>query len=284
MELRKNPPDILQALHIYTNLYVVATARMLGLFEVGAIRTDGLREINELGVAGQLSLKTPRVIAVNSRAALRNATEMGVPHTRLCFLPNVVDTDKFKPETRKDNSPIRLIAVGRLVEQKRFDRFLNIIARVQKQTSRKIKAIIVGDGPLRGSLEKKVAALRLLPEVVEFAGLVPDMGPIYQKAHILVLTSAWEGTPNVLLEAMASGLAVVATRVGGVPEIIQQGDTGYLTDPDDESSMTTPLLELIANRSLRMELGSRARQYVVANHSLTRLPGFLKELYGVALE
>jgi glycosyltransferase involved in cell wall biosynthesis len=82
---------------------------------------------------------------------------------------------------------------------------------------------------------------------------------------------------------MASGLPVVATRVGGVPEVIRDGETGYLVMPDDNKSMTEMLLALINNEQLRREMGNRARKYVESNHSITRLPVLLEDLYNKAL-
>src|SRR5882762_5849080 len=100
--LREQRPDVLQSQHFYTNLYAVAAARALGLREVGAIRCDGTSEVRDHGVVGgYLSLRAPRVMAVNSRAAIQNAIALGAVAERLCLLPNVVDTDHFKFVTRQ---------------------------------------------------------------------------------------------------------------------------------------------------------------------------------------
>ena len=109
------------------------------------------------------------------------------------------------------------------------------------------------------------------------------MSSVYHQAAICVLTSDFEGTPNVLLEAMASGLPVVATRVGGVPGIVRHGETGFLLDPDDLDGLTAALVELVRNSQLRTGMGRRARTYVEENQSLHRLPVYLSELYQKAL-
>ena len=100
---------------------------------------------------------------------------------------------------------------------------------------------------------------------------VQDMRQIYDQADILVLTSDFEGTPNVVLEAMASGLPVVGTRVGGVPEVVRHGETGYLVELDDNEQIADTLLTLIDSIQLRAEMGSRARN-MCANHSKGCLP------------
>lgn len=125
--------------------------------------------------------------------------------------------------------------------------------------------------------------LGLLPEVVEFTGAVSDMTAVYREADLLVLASDWEGTPNVLLEAMACGLPVVATSVGGVREIVQHGTTGYLVEPRNVGMMVDRVMELCGEASLRAAFGRGGRQYVLANHSPSLLPRFLQELYGAAL-
>jgi glycosyltransferase involved in cell wall biosynthesis len=282
--LREHRPDVLQSQHFYTNLYAVAAARALGLREVGAIRCDGTSEVRDRGVlAGTLSLRTPRLIAANSRAAIRNAIALGTPAERLCLLPNVVDTDHFKFVTRREQETIRLIAVGRLVEQKKLNLFLKMIARIRQRSRLIVRAAIFGDGPEKAQLETLARELGLFPDVVQFKGIVPDMAAVYREADILVLTSDWEGTPNVVLEAMASGLPVVARRIGGVPEIIEHGKTGFLADSDDVDALANCLLVLSANSQLRMEVGRRAAEHVSANFSPRQLPAFLTNIYAEAL-
>lgn len=278
--LREQRFQVVQSQHFYTNLYAATAARMLGMREIGAMRNNAVSEVQANGaVLGRLSLRLPRVIAANSQTAIDNAITMGVPASRLYFLPNVVDTDQFSPRARGADTTIRLITVGRLTEQKRLDRFLSIVANLRRWSAAKIKATIVGEGPLRGQLERRADDLGLLGGGVEFRGAVSDMTALYQEADILVLTSDWEGTPNVLLEAMASGLPVVATRVGGVPEIVRHGETGFLSDAQDESSLENWVLKLITAPALRKEMASRAREYVLKNHSPLGLPERLERLY-----
>jgi glycosyltransferase involved in cell wall biosynthesis len=285
--LRDNPPDVVQSQHFYTNLYAVVAARVLGCREVGAMRSDCLSEVQASGaVLGRLSLRVPRTIAANSQAAIRNAIKLGVPSGRLQLLNNVVDTDRYRPTNgrRKIGGPVHLIAVGRLDRPKRFDRFLAIMARLRKLTATRIKATIIGEGSLRTVLERQAAELGLLDGLVEFRGAVSDMPAVYQEADILVLTSDYEGTPNVALEAMASGLALVATRVGGVQEVVRHEQTGCLVDADgDGEPLVSQVLRLIHDEQSRIEMGRRARAYVSANHSPERLPSALRSVYEVAL-
>jgi glycosyltransferase involved in cell wall biosynthesis len=272
--------DVFQSQHFYTNLYVVATARMLGLCDIGAIRNDGKSELRDTGfIGGRLNLHLASVLAANSQSAIRTLSERGTATRYLHFLPNVVDCDHFKPCPNSGNSSVRILTVGRLVEQKRTDRFLTVLKQIKTRTKDPVLGSIVGDGPLRKSLEAQASEMGLTPETLTFKGIVADTANLYQSSDILVLPSDWEGTPNVVLEAMASGLPVVANAVGGVPEIIQHGETGYLIQPGDDAAMADAVLALANDAELRHTIGRRAREYVLEHHSLARLPVFLEGLY-----
>jgi glycosyltransferase involved in cell wall biosynthesis len=248
------------------------------------MRNDGASEVKATGrVVGSLSLRAPRMIAANSRGAIRTAIRLGVPSARLQLLPNVVDTDHFKPASRRTDGPVRIVGVGRLVQQKRFDRFLSVLAQVQRHAPNMTKTLLVGEGPERAKLEKQALDLGLLPDAIDFRGNVTDTAALYRAADLLLLTSDHEGTPNVIMEAMACGLPVVATRVGGVPEIVQNGETGFLCDPADEDGLARAILKLIADPALRRRMGAEARDFIDAHHSPHRLPEFLVGLYKTAL-
>lgn len=282
-KLRDRPTDLLQSQHFYTNAYVVAAARILGLREVGTLRSDGPFEVRATGpLGGYLCLRGPRMMTANSRNAIHNAVAMGVPPHHLRLLPNVVDTNEFRPQSHPQDNCVRLVAVGRLGKEKRFDRFLRVVAQLQHRSSIPVRGVIVGAGPQRAQLEQLAGRLGLSPGAIEFRGVVTDMTSVYREADVLVLTSDREGSPNVILEAMASGLPIVATKIGGVPEIVQQGLTGYLTDVDDLEAMTAVLLELVDNPSLRNHIGRAGREYVSAHHSLEHLPDLLEDLYEAA--
>jgi glycosyltransferase involved in cell wall biosynthesis len=287
-EVSKDRPAIIQSQHSFTNLYAALTGRALGLRSIGAIRNDGIREIQPLGrVVGRMSLRLPHTIAANSRSGIRNAVARGTAPSRLHLLRNVVDTDYFTPSLHTFNGVVKLAAIGRLKEQKRFDRFLRVMARVEKIESRlgrTVKATITGVGPLKKQLERQAAELGLLGRVVEFKGNLTDTCVVYRWADLLVMTSDWEGTPNVALEAMATGLPVAATGVGDLPEIIKDGETGLLADPENEDRMTDNLLTLIRDARLRVTYGLRAREFIVANHSLSQASRSLQHLYQAALQ
>ena len=178
-----------------------------------------------------------------------------------------------------------LLAAGRLTPEKRFDRFLSIVYRL-RQLGLNVRGWIVGptrgNEGLRPQLERQAAALGLLPEGLQFLGNIADMPSIYRQSTISVLTSDHEGTPNVLLEAMAAAVPVVATNVGGVPEILKHGETGFLVPAEDLNAQVAALARLIRDADLRARMGAQARSYVQENHSVERLSVHLSSLYEAA--
>jgi glycosyltransferase involved in cell wall biosynthesis len=279
-ELQQHPPDIVQCAHFYTSMYGITAARILRLREVGAIRTDLRREISKPDpLSAKLSLRLLRRIAVASKAAIRQAVAHGVPTNRLYYVPNVVDTDEFRPGGDTSGGVVRLLTIGRLHPDKRHDRLLGIMAAAVKQARHEMALTIVGEGPLRLQLKAEAARLGLLPGMASFHPAVPHVGTLYRDANIFVLASDYEGTPNVILEAMACGLPVVATSAGDVPEIVVDGETGYLSPPDSEDVFVDRLLKLVHDEKLRVTMGDRARGHVETHFARNTLPPQLEEFY-----
>jgi glycosyltransferase involved in cell wall biosynthesis len=281
-EVRRFKPRVVQAQHFYVNLYSAVAARLSGSREIGAIRSNVISEVADVGgPLGNASLRWPRMLASNSRSAMRNLVNLGVPESRLFFLPNVIDTSRFAPGASPPSAAFVILGLGRLVPVKRFDLFLQTLAQLKSKFP--IRGIIAGDGPLRKELENQAGQLGLLPETVEFMGRVSDPVDLYRRASLLLLTSDHEGTPNVVLEAMASGVPVVATRVGDVPELLGNGERGRLVAPGDLYGLVTAIGYLLDDSQSRTRLAAQARDYVRSQHSLTALTEHLTSLYSLTL-
>jgi glycosyltransferase involved in cell wall biosynthesis len=287
-ELIKEPADVIQSQHFFANAYAGLAARLLRLRGIGAMRSDGNLEMKINGRLGsRLNLHLPEIIAANSQVAIEQVMARGVPGSRFYFLPNVVDTEHFKPATdAPPMKPIVLMASGRLVKLKRFDRIISITARMRNELKLDVRTMIVGppqDQNLRNELEKQCLTLGLAQDHVQFVGGVADMVPYYRRAMVFVLTSDFEGTPNVVLEAMASGLPVVSTNVCGAQGIVQDGRTGFIRERDDFDGLAEAVAGLVTSPSLREQIGQQARKYIEQNHSIHRLPGYLAGLYDIAV-
>jgi glycosyltransferase involved in cell wall biosynthesis len=286
-ELRADPPDLFQCQHFFANAYVGVCSRFLRVPGLGAMRNEGEVELRRNGrIGGWLNLRLPGMIAANSRLAIRQAAARGFPASRLFFLPNVVDTEQFKPAPVRPAGTVTLMTVGRITGQKRFDRFIELLSRLRRGGGPAVRGVIVGpaqEPELRRALESQAARLGLPSAALEFAGAVSDMPSCYSQAHICVLTSDFEGTPNVLMEAMAAGLPVVATRVGGVPDLVRHGENGFAHETGDFDGLALSVDQLVRSENLREEMGSRAREFIERHHSVERLPVFLSELYARVL-
>jgi glycosyltransferase involved in cell wall biosynthesis len=284
-EIRAFDPDVIQSQHFYTNIYCGVAGKALGIPNIGAVRNDGVSEIKANGRwLGKLCVTLPDCIAANSRNAIRNLTTLGYREGKLVLLPNVIDTNRFKARNKSATAaPFTILGLGRLERQKRFDRFLEIVTTLQAKIKSPVRAIIAGEGSLRSEIEAQAKPARQKGVEIELPGRVSDPLKLYQAADVLMLTSDWEGTPNVIMEAMARGLPVVATNVGGIADLIKDGETGLLFEPNDIPIAVTALERLAREPRLAPEIGRCARAFIEEHHSSILLPAILAELYKTIL-
>lgn len=279
-EIRRLRPSIVQSQHFYTNFYAAVAARLLGIPSVGAIRNDLHLELAANGrILGRLCLWLPDLIGANSAVAVGNAEKTGIARDRLWLIPNTVDTVRFHPAPGP--AEFRILSIGSLKPVKRFDLVLNAVASLRRKGIA-VSAVLAGDGPLREQLARQAVDLGIAG-AVEFSGAVADVAPLYRQASVFVLASDHEGTPNVILEAMASGLPVVATAVGGVPALISSGESGFLVPAGRQDELNAALEKIAADKMLGEKLGARARSFVEANHTSTGVVRALEGIYRAAL-
>jgi len=168
--------------------------------------------------------------------------------------------------------------IGRLAEVKRVEWALAVFEALAMRFPR-LHLAFVGDGDQRRALERSIAKLGGLGERVHLLGAVQDMLPVYQALDTVLLTSRSEGLPVALIEAAAAGLPVVATPVGGVPELVAHERTGYLGASCEELGFG--LAKLLGDAAERRAMGARARLRVSRQHSAERLAGRLEDVYRV---
>jgi glycosyltransferase involved in cell wall biosynthesis len=277
---RAHRPDVVQSIHFFTNLHATLAGIASRAPSVGGIRGDlGVAMAQMARPIGVMCLRWPSVIAANSIVASQQAMACGVPACRVTVLANVVEcADPLEPP-RQAVARCRVAFVGRLVHAKRHDVFLDACGRLAR-SGLALSVTVAGDGPLRGALERQAATLP--SGMVRFLGETHDVNVLLAESDVLVLSSDHEGTPNVLLEAACAGLPVVATAVGGVPDIVGDGTTGILVPPDDPAALASALARLAGDPKLRRRMGDAARLRVLADHGANRLPGDLAALYARA--
>jgi len=189
-------------------------------------------------------------------------------------IPTAVDAGAAPP-ARHDGSPPRVVMVGRLAAPKDPITLVRALAGVEGS---RFAASIVGDGPDRPAVEAEIRAAGL-EGVVELTGERHDVPRLLADADVFVLSSRSEGAPLSVLEAMAAGLPVVASAVGGVPEIVEDGATGLLVPPGDAAALAATLEQLLADAELRRRLGAAGRERVRVWFDLAGLQRAHLELY-----
>ena len=168
--------------------------------------------------------------------------------------------------------------MGRLAPVKRVDRFLRALALARARQPN-LAGWVVGDGADRVSLESLASRLALTPGSLWFAGHRDDVVGLLARAHMLVLSSEDEGSPNAVLEAMAARLPVIATPAGDAARLVREGETGFLVDPDDSEAMAGRLVDLARSPSLRRKMGEEGRRIVAREHDCRELAGRLLSMY-----
>ena len=276
--LRRQPVDAIQSVHFYTNIYAALAGKTLGVSSFGAIRSDLNNELSSNPIFGRWHLRMPRRLIVNSQLAIDRAAAKGIDRSKLHLLRNAVVEDSEASKSRS-TSRVTLLFAGRLVSQKRPERFIALAAELKVLCpGKEVNFLIAGDGPLRDFLEKLAEEKGMTSGEIQFLGEQENMSGLYKEADILVLTSENEGTPNVILEAMANGMAVVATKVGGVPEILNR-DCGIIVDPNQFSELVQAVYSLIVDREKRERMGGSGREFVRRNHSIGYLQKQLLTIY-----
>jgi len=211
---------------------------------------------------------------------LQAATSTGhIQRERASVIYNGVDVRRFRPRRYRTpkQSNIEIGCVARLSHEKRHDVLLQAIAQLAPKY-KNVRLHLVGDGPSRGALETQAGYLGL-GRNVRFLGLRNDVPEWLRAMEVLVLGSATEGLPLTILEAMASGLPVVATSVGGVPEMVEDGVNGFLVPPEDPVALAAALERLVKDRDLRLRMGRKGREIAVKKFSLDIAVRKHEELY-----
>jgi len=211
----------------------------------------------------------------------------GTPHIKLKYVPNAVDMSLFKKTSPRraglmsefgwEVSDPLIVSVGRLVEAKNYPLLVRAIALVVKKVPQ-ARCLIVGEGPFRGEIEREIEKLSL-SENIAVPGARRDIAEILKSADIFTLSSIREGLPVSLLEAMASGCAIVATDAGGIPDAIVDGVNGLLVKTSDENALADGLLRLLSDRELCRRLGEKAMEDVEKRFSARAIAETVGETY-----
>jgi glycosyltransferase involved in cell wall biosynthesis len=200
---------------------------------------------------------------------------------------------KFRGEFRMTDDEIAIGIIGRLVPVKNHYLFIKALAHVLHHSGKKIKAFIIGDGETRADLENVAGQVGIKfttqnhPEHTEplvFTSWRSDVDVINAGLDIVCLTSFNEGTPVSLIEAQAANKPIVSTRVGGISDIVVEGETALLSDVQDAEGFSNNLLQLVEDDTLRRRLGNNSSVHVMQRFSYQRLVNDMAQLYSELLQ
>lgn len=238
---------------------------------------DNTRRLSLYNTIDRFALRHyERVVCVSENLRQRCVTA-GVRPDRCLVIENGIDLDYYRrtqttveAKQRLGIAPNRLVvgAVGRLSSEKGFDLLIQAIGRLVEQHV-DLQLVVVGEGDQRATLEHEVVRLGLTDRVL-LAGYQSDTLAWYQAMDVYCLSSLTEGLPNVVLEAMALEVPVVATKVAGVPGLLGHGGSGVLVEPGDVAALTAALAGLLADAAARRRFGEAGRQTIESNYSFAK--------------
>ena len=284
--LRNARPDILHVHHVWpaadrylTTIASAARVKHLVITEhiVGSSHSASQRALKRRELD-----RADAVTAVCGAVAESVVADYHVPRTRLRVIHNgtelpdeeTLDTEAHEARAIRahfgatERRPLWVCA-ARLESQKGHDVLLDAAAELRRRSFAFV-IVLAGEGSLRGPLEQRAAKLGLT-DAVHFVGRVDEIGSLYAAADTVVLPSRWEGLPLSLLEALARGRPVIATHVGGIPEVIENGVHGLLVPPDDAKALADALQSFHQRRDLALQLGVAGAERIASHFTWERM-------------
>lgn len=237
-----------------------------------------------------LILHGARRLVVNSQQCAAELLAAGIAGERVVLLPNCVELNDREPADLSDlgiEAQHRLVGlVGNLKQVKDPLFFVDVMARVLREFP-DVRAVLAGQAlasepDLPRRIEERIDR-HAIGDLFVLAGLRPDVPALLRRMEVVCLTSKAEGMPNALLEAMAAARPVVATRVGGVPELVDDGENGFLIEPGDTQGFAAAVCRLLREPELARRMGRRGRERARRRHGCSAAARQLERLYTEAL-
>jgi glycosyltransferase involved in cell wall biosynthesis len=271
--VRKRKPDMMLAFFgVPAGVSALLVKTLTGIPYCVSMRGGDVPGFRPYDFAVVHSLSAPLIRLVWKRAKALIANSQGLrgialrfsPASSVHVIPNGVESSTYHPVER-DWSKVKLLFAGRLVHQKGVDILIQALSKLQDL---RWELDLVGDGPKSDEYARFVSEAGLADRV-HFKGWLADedLRKAYQEATHFILPSRHEGMPNVILEAMASGLPVIATRIAGSEELVLDGKTGYLVQMEDPQALAAAIRDLITSSGRSASFGKAGRERVVSQYS-----------------
>jgi glycosyltransferase involved in cell wall biosynthesis len=290
--LKRKHVDVVQTFTHYSNIIVPPAARLAGIPIVVTSERASLVHLNKaVRIASRLvsnSRWVTHVVCVSD--AMRRECTRGVRNpAKFSTILNGVETERFAANlNEQERSAIRaelgvagrrhvVTTVGKLHPQKGHRYLIEAVPRILAQFPETV-VLIAGEGALRSQIEEQIAQAGL-NDAVRLIGVRRDVARIYAISDLFVLASLWEGMPNVVLEAMAAGLPVVATDVDGTREAVLDRQTGLLVPPADAAALARAICALLGDANVRARMGAAGRERVHNQFGLDDTVRRFEQLY-----
>lgn len=284
--LRSHNVSVAQSFDFYSNLTLIPAA----LWARVPVVIGSQRQLGDLLSPAQekaqaLALGWCDAVVCNSRAAAARLTQQGIRQEKLVVIGNGLPREAFcdaVPAFPRQAGILRIGMIARMnARYKNHEMVLRALASLGRRLP-KMELVLVGDGPLRPEIERAAEELGVRGQVI-FAGERRDIANVLASMDVSVLTSTLESLSNVVLESMAAGVPVIATRVGGNPELIN-GERGELVESGDYDGLAVALAGLLQDPDRRAALGRNARRFAQQNFSLETISSRYEELYAELLK
>lgn len=287
--IRDEHYDIVQSQHEKSDLFNALLPHRPGTFHVSNRRDMGFNKSPRLRWAFRMLRGRFHHVIAPAQSILEDLSRTEhLDSRRMQCIPNGVDTQRFRPATTEERQRSRhslglpqdaivFGCVARLTEVKRHVDLLEAFVSVSRQHPRS-RLLLIGDGPLRAGLEQMIAVLGL-ETAVELLGDRSDVEQILPALDVQVLASSTEGMSNALLEAMACGLPVVATNVGGNPQLVRHDENGLLVPACSPATLADALCELAASQVQRERMSEAARLRSERDFSLDAMAQSFHRMY-----
>lgn len=276
--LRQYDIDIIHSHHRWGTFICSIIAKV---FRIPLITTyHGIHTGNE-----KLTVWGNRVIAVSNDAKKHLTAHFGLKSNNIIVIPNgMPDSEIGKDilqttacDLKQNTDVTRIVNIARLSPEKDQESLLVAMSKVIRKHPG-CQLIVVGGGPLKNHLMRTVDTLGLKNNV-SFTGEVTDVRPYLEAADFSVLSSLTEGLPMVVLESLACGKPVIATAVGDIPTVLENGETGLLVPPNDSEKLAEAICSLIGERETILEMGRKGREHLVRNYGMASIATATENVY-----
>lgn len=286
--MKEKKIDLVQTHFLHADLIGLAAAKLAGVKKIITTRRDQgfWRTPRHLVIMRLLNPLYDHILANSSAVEKTVLSDEGVSASRISVIHNGIPISKYAepeiPSFRKNlgiaSTDLVIGTVGNMRHDIKGQRYLLEAAEQVLKEIPKMKLVLVGDGPLRPQYEEQAKKLGIEEQVL-FLGLRADIPAILKAIDIFCLPSLTEGFSNAILEAMASLKPVVATRVGGNPEMISDETTGYLVPPRDADALAYRLTLLLKNEKLRKQMGKAGRDHVMKTFTAEKMARQYESFY-----